>query len=80
MPEYASRSAHHALTVITERADCSLVTQGWFHDKSCLVTVETGAYVGGWMDGWMDGWCRSKHRKLSMCCCLVTRMQGKIMT
>jgi hypothetical protein len=33
------------LTVITENADPSLVTQGWVGEKPCLVTVDTGAYV-----------------------------------
>jgi hypothetical protein len=33
------------LTVITEKADPSLVTQGWVGDKPCLVTVDTGAFV-----------------------------------
>jgi hypothetical protein len=31
-------ASHHALTVITENADSSLVTQGWVGDKPCLVT------------------------------------------
>jgi hypothetical protein len=33
------------LTVITEKADPSLVTQGWVGDKPCLVTVDARAYV-----------------------------------
>jgi hypothetical protein len=36
---------HHVLTVITERHDPSLVTQGYVDDNLCLVTVETEAYV-----------------------------------
>jgi hypothetical protein len=39
------KAPHQALTVITENADPSLVTQGWVGDKPCLVTVDTGAYV-----------------------------------
>jgi hypothetical protein len=35
---------HHALTVM-EKADPSLVTQGWANDKSCLMTIDTGACV-----------------------------------
>lgn len=31
----------HALTVVTENADPSLVTQGLVSDKPCLVTVDT---------------------------------------
>jgi hypothetical protein len=33
------------LTVITEKADPSLATQGWIGDKPRLVTVDTGAFV-----------------------------------
>jgi hypothetical protein len=44
-PAYTLRSPHHALTGITEKADPSLVTQGWVGDKPCLVTVDTGAHV-----------------------------------
>jgi hypothetical protein len=36
---------HHALTVITENADPSLVTQGLVGDKPCLVTVDNGPCV-----------------------------------
>jgi hypothetical protein len=39
------KTPYHALTVFTERADPSLVTQGWVSDKSCLVTMVTRAYV-----------------------------------
>jgi hypothetical protein len=28
-----------------EKADTSLLTQGWVSDKQCTVTVDTGAYV-----------------------------------
>jgi hypothetical protein len=41
----ALRPSHHALTVIMENADPSLVTQGWVGDKPCLGTVDTGAYI-----------------------------------
>jgi hypothetical protein len=33
------------LTGSTEKADTSLVTQGWVSDKPCRVIVVTGAYV-----------------------------------
>jgi hypothetical protein len=39
------KAPHHALTVITENADPSLVTQGSVGDSPCLVTVDTGANV-----------------------------------
>jgi hypothetical protein len=39
------KASHRTLTVITERADPSLVTQGWVCDKPCLVTIDAGAYV-----------------------------------
>jgi hypothetical protein len=42
---YIKSLPHHALTVITERTNPSLVTQGWVGNKPCLVTVDTGAYV-----------------------------------
>jgi hypothetical protein len=42
---YALKSIHHALTVITENADSSLVTQGCVGEKPYLMTVDTGAYV-----------------------------------
>jgi hypothetical protein len=32
-------------SVITEKADPSLVTQGWVGDKPCLLTVDIAAYV-----------------------------------
>jgi hypothetical protein len=38
---------HHALTIIMERADPSLVTQGWIDDKPCLMTIDTRAYGTG---------------------------------
>jgi hypothetical protein len=38
------KTPHHALTVITEKGDPSLVTQGWVGDKPCLMTMDTGAY------------------------------------
>jgi hypothetical protein len=44
-PAYALRPHHHAVIVITVRADRSLVTQGWVADKPCFVTFDTGAYV-----------------------------------
>jgi hypothetical protein len=39
------KATHHVLTVITERPDPSLVTQGCVGDNLCLVTVDTEAYV-----------------------------------
>jgi hypothetical protein len=36
------------LTVITEKADPSLVTQGWIGDKPCLVTVVRPDIAAGW--------------------------------
>jgi hypothetical protein len=39
------KAAYHALSVITERPDPSLVSQGWVGDKLRLVTVDTEAYV-----------------------------------
>ncbi|XP_033607223.1 uncharacterized protein LOC117282280, partial [Cryptotermes secundus] len=44
-PAYALRPPHYALTDMTEKANTSLVTQGWVGDKPCQVTVDTGAYV-----------------------------------
>jgi hypothetical protein len=44
-PPYTLRPPHHALTIITENVDPSLVTQGWVGDKPCLVTVGTGVYA-----------------------------------
>jgi hypothetical protein len=46
----AIKASHHVLTVITEMADPSLVTQGCVGDKPCLVTINTGEYmtVPGW--------------------------------
>jgi hypothetical protein len=44
-PAYTLRPPHHALTVITERADTSLVIQDWVGDKPCFVTMDTGAHV-----------------------------------
>ncbi|XP_023716570.1 uncharacterized protein LOC111869344 [Cryptotermes secundus] len=44
-PAYALRPPHCALTDITQKANTSLVTQGWVGDKPCQVTVDTGAYV-----------------------------------
>jgi hypothetical protein len=41
----ALRLPHYGLTGGTEKADTSLVTQGWVGDKLCRVTVDTGAYV-----------------------------------
>jgi hypothetical protein len=38
----AERVGHHALTVITERAYPSLVTQVWVDDKLSLMTINTG--------------------------------------
>jgi hypothetical protein len=38
------KAPHHALRVITENADPSLVTQGWVGDKQCLVTVDTSLW------------------------------------
>jgi hypothetical protein len=57
------------LTVITEKADPSLVTQGWIGDKPCPVTVDTGAYVivvrpditAGWPERQLN-----QHFKLQM--------------
>jgi hypothetical protein len=42
---YIKALPHHVLTVITENADPSLVTQGCVSDKPCLVTVDTRVYV-----------------------------------
>jgi hypothetical protein len=56
MAVYALRSAHHSLIVVTGRADRSLATQGWFHDKSCLVIVKTGAYMTVARPDIADGW------------------------
>jgi hypothetical protein len=39
-----SKAPRDALTVFTEKADPSLVTQGWVGDKPCLVTLDTGEY------------------------------------
>jgi hypothetical protein len=39
------KDSHHALTVITVNTDPSLLTQGWVGHKTCLVTVDTVAYV-----------------------------------
>jgi hypothetical protein len=40
-PAYALRPEHHALTVITKKADPSLVTQGCVGDKLCIMTIHT---------------------------------------
>jgi hypothetical protein len=45
MLAFAVKPPCYALTVITEKAGPSLVTQGCVGDKPCLVTVGTGAYV-----------------------------------
>jgi hypothetical protein len=37
------RASRHALTVITESVDLSLVNQGWIGDKPCFMTVDAGA-------------------------------------
>jgi hypothetical protein len=37
--------SHYALTGIMTKADTGLVTQGWFGDKPCLVTLDTGTYM-----------------------------------
>jgi hypothetical protein len=39
------KKLHHMSTVMTERADPSLVRQGWVGDKPCIVTMDTGAYI-----------------------------------
>jgi hypothetical protein len=39
------KDPHHALTVIMERADPSMVKQGWVGDRPCLVTVDIQSYV-----------------------------------
>jgi hypothetical protein len=44
-PGSTLKPPHHALMVITENADPSLVAQGWVCDKPCLVTVDTRANV-----------------------------------
>jgi hypothetical protein len=44
---YTLRPPHHVFIVIMERADLSLVIQGWVIDKTCHVTMDTGAYVTG---------------------------------
>jgi hypothetical protein len=57
-PAYTLKPTHHALKVITENTEPSLVTQGWVVDKPCLVTVDIGAYVtvvrpdivAGWLE------------------------------
>jgi hypothetical protein len=41
------KAPHHALTAIMEKAKPSLVTQGWVGDQSCVMAVDTGAYVTG---------------------------------
>jgi hypothetical protein len=51
-----SPPTHHVLTVITERADHSLVTQGWVADKPCLITVDTGAYMTAAKTNIATGW------------------------
>jgi hypothetical protein len=42
MPPYKLRPPDHALTLIIEKADPSLVTYCWVYAKPCLVTVDTG--------------------------------------
>jgi hypothetical protein len=55
------------LTVISENTDPSLVTQGWFGDKPCLVTVDTRAYVTmARPDVLPDG---PKGRRTKVSCC-----------
>jgi hypothetical protein len=44
-PAYALRPSHYWLSGSTERADATLVAQGWVSDKLCWFTVDTGAYV-----------------------------------
>jgi hypothetical protein len=41
-PSVYIKALHHSLTIITENADPTLVTQGKVGDKPCLVTVDTG--------------------------------------
>jgi hypothetical protein len=58
MLAYALRLPHYGLTGGMEKADTSLVTQGWVDDKLCRVTVDSGAYAmvarlhitAGWPD------------------------------
>jgi hypothetical protein len=52
------------LTVITENADPSLVTQGWVGDKPCLVTVDTGAYVTVARPDIANGWPERQQNQL----------------
>jgi hypothetical protein len=55
-PASALSAQRHALTVISENIDPSLVTQGWIGDKPCLVTVDTGAYVTVARPDIVTGW------------------------
>jgi hypothetical protein len=76
------KTPHHALSVITGNADPSLDTQGWFGDKLCLVTVDTGANVtvakpdisAGWPERHTNqpiqtangNWGSAPHHKISL--------------
>jgi hypothetical protein len=50
--------------VITEKADPSLVTQGWVSDKPWLMTVDTGAFITVARPDVTAGWPKRKpnHR------------------
>jgi hypothetical protein len=39
------KTLHHALNVITDRADPSLATRGWVGDETCLEPVDIGGYA-----------------------------------
>jgi hypothetical protein len=64
MLAYTLRTPHHALTVIKEYTDPTLLTQGWVGDKPYLVTVDTGAYITVVRPDIAAGW---PERQLSQC-------------
>jgi hypothetical protein len=39
---------HYALSVLDKNGHDSMHTEGWVRDKSCLVTIDTGAAVNDW--------------------------------
>jgi hypothetical protein len=53
---YKLRSHRHTPTLLTERAEPSLVIKGWVGDKPCLVTIDTGAYATAARPDTAVGW------------------------
>jgi hypothetical protein len=66
-PAYALKPIRHALTVIRENTDRSLVIQGWIGDKPCLVAVDTRAYLCVSRPDIADGWPeRQPNQRLTL--------------